>query len=340
MYTFTEVKELWIKNAVIGVSYPWAKELISLSNHFDRALGDKYITEIKPDDIDSLIKELSKKNPNTNKPASKRLLKLVADTARRIFEYAVDNGYIEKNPARKSKKQVPKNAPKKVVNGLSDLQQKIVAGFSHRAKLAIVLMMLTGLRTGELLALEWSDIDFESNTLSVNKRCCRTKTNYYEVIPGTKNGKTRCVPIPESIIGWLEEQLLLSDSSLVVPNKKGNLHTPSTWKRMWQSYQCDLNYQVYYNKCKKRGIAPKNKYSPTGIPDMGIKFNAHQLRHTYATMLYLSGVDVLTAKELLGHCDIKTTLGIYTHLEEKFKKLNIIKFDQYIQSELLNAASL
>ena len=73
---------------------------------------------------------------------------------------------------------------------------------------------------------------------------------------------------------------------------------------------------------------------------MNVRFNAHQLRHTFATMLYLSGVDVLTAQELLGHADAKTTLNIYTDLDKKFKKINIIKFDHYIQNELLKVSSL
>lgn len=73
---------------------------------------------------------------------------------------------------------------------------------------------------------------------------------------------------------------------------------------------------------------------------MKIIFNAHQLRHTFATMLYISKVDILTMKELMGHCDIQTTLGIYTHLSEKFKKVNIIQYDDYIRTELLKASSL
>ena len=63
-------------------------------------------------------------------------------------------------------------------------------------------------------------------------------------------------------------------------------------------------------------------------------FNAHQLRHTYATLLYISGVDVKTASQLLGHSSITITLDIYTHLEKQFQTLNIQKFDNYIKSDL------
>lgn len=49
---------------------------------------------------------------------------------------------------------------------------------------------------------------------------------------------------------------------------------------------------------------------------------------------YISGVDVLTASELLGHSNIEITLKIYTHLDQQFRELNISKFDNYIQSDL------
>lgn len=63
-------------------------------------------------------------------------------------------------------------------------------------------------------------------------------------------------------------------------------------------------------------------------------FTPHQLRHTYATLLYISGVDVKTASQLLGHSNITITLDIYTHLDKQFQKLNIQKFDNYIKSDL------
>ena len=64
---------------------------------------------------------------------------------------------------------------------------------------------------------------------------------------------------------------------------------------------------------------------------------AHWLRHTYATILYMSGVDVLTAKEQLGHADIKTTLEIYTHLDKLYKRKNMQKLDDFLSGELTNA---
>lgn len=339
-HTFSDVSEMWLNNAVIGISYTWDEELKSIVSHINGVIGNKQIEEVKASDIEYLIRKLSVKNPNTNKPSSKRFLRCISNVSNSIFDFAIENEYVNRNPAYKSATKIPKTAPTKVVDAVSDKLKNLIIEYEHSAKIAVMLMMFMGLRTGELLALEWKNIDFDKRTIQINKSCSKCSSNQYYVKEGTKNGKCRIVPIPESILSWLEKEFFNSNNSLVFPNNSGRLHTPTTWRRTWKSYQNDLNYYAYTLKCKAKGITPKNKFAPSGIPDMGIKFNAHQLRHTYATMLFLAGVDVLTMKELLGHSDIKTTLGIYTHLEEKYKKLNIIKFDQYIQSEVLNAASL
>ena len=65
--------------------------------------------------------------------------------------------------------------------------------------------------------------------------------------------------------------------------------------------------------------------------ETGIDFDWHSLRHTYASLLYEAGVDMLTAKELLGHSDIKTTISIYTHLSENGKKHSIEKLEKYLK---------
>ena len=74
----------------------------------------------------------------------------------------------------------------------------------------------------------------------------------------------------------------------------------------------------------------RSKFHPDGVPKK-IKITAHMLRHTYATMLYTSGVDVKTAAKLLGHSDKQTTIQIYTHLEDSKKIYSISKFEKYIE---------
>ena len=78
---------------------------------------------------------------------------------------------------------------------------------------------------------------------------------------------------------------------------------------------------------------PTSKFAPKKIPMVIPPITAHWLRHTYITMLYLAGVDVMTAKEQAGHADIKTTMQIYTHLDSKYKNNQIDKLDEYLSKK-------
>lgn len=338
---FSEVSELWLQDASIDVSWSWKNQLESNVNHLNKAIGSKDIQDILPCDLSRLLKTLSLKNPNTNKPASKRLLKSITSVASQIFEFAIENRITNYNPAlTKSAKKIPKKATVKEVFAVDENQQTLIMEFDHPAKLATVIMMFMGLRAGELLALKWSDIDLDRQVVHVVRSCSRISSNRFEIKKGTKNGKVRDICIPGSIIDYLTEKKKEANTSLVLTNRHRNLHTPTSWRSYWNAYQNELNYYTYRLDCLRNGVIPKNKFCPTGIPDMNVRFNAHQLRHTFATMLYKSKVDVLTAKELLGHSDVKTTLGIYTHLDEQFKKVSILQYDDYIQNKLLKASSL
>ncbi len=332
--TFQELSVLWLKKSICGVCYTYRKNLESYVNHLNNYLSEKKIKDIKPYDIDIIISELSNCNPNTKKPASKKFLKNIVACAIRIFDFAVENEVIYRNPAKNKKKEIPKNAPHKIVSAITPEQQQLVIDVEHRAQIAAVIMMFMGLRTGEVLALEWDDIDLQNYKVTINKRTQRINTNKYVIVPGTKNGKNRYVSIPANLSDWLNKQKVTATSYLVMPNKQGELNSPTQWKRLWETYQYDINYYCYVKKCKSQNKPYHKKYYPHGIPRVINKFNPHQLRHTYATLLYFSGVDVLTASELLGHSNISTTLKIYTHLDKEFKQLNITKFNNYIKRDL------
>ncbi|MGN0455087.1 MAG: tyrosine-type recombinase/integrase [Ruminococcus sp.] len=332
--SFRELSEIWMQYSTVGVCYTWQCTLKSIVKHLNKRLGNLKVADIKPYHIDSVIYELARNNPNTNKPASKKYLKTLVATSKRIFEFAIENEVMYRNPAKNKEKSIPKNSPTKIVEAISKEQQNLVLRVEHRVKIAAVIMMFMGLRTGEMLALEWNNVDLNNYIVYIKQRTQKIEPNRYIIVPGTKNGKNRNVSIPKNLGKWLQHQKDISQSNLVFPNKSGNINSPTEWKRAWESYQTDINYYCYCQRCKASGIIPNNKFSPQGIPKVIDRFNPHQLRHTYATLLYVSGVDVLTASQLLGHRDIKTTLSIYTHLDRKFLKLNINKFNEYIKSDM------
>lgn len=294
-------------------------------------IGQMEIAKIRTSDIQQIINSPNRAEP----PLAKSTLSRIRMTAKQIFQLAIDNRVMDYNPAEAVK--IPKNAPPpKEREALNDEQIRWVNEYDHPAQPAAKLMLYCGLRRGELLALRWSDVDFNKNVISVNKSV--------EMINGLPKVKDhpksdagiRVLPIPDNLKEYLRQHKKQQDAQkaipeingLVFPNASGKVYTAKQWERLWDSYMLELNlaYGDFGNALQK----PRSKYDPRGVPMIIPTFTAHQLRHTYATLLYEAGVDVLTAQKLLGHAKAQTTLEIYTHLRDKQADTQIEKFNEYL----------
>ena len=100
----------------------------------------------------------------------------------------------------------------------------------------------------------------------------------------------------------------------------------SAWQRLWTSYMRTLN-EKYGDFVHVYGMKKSE------LPMVIKTFTPHCLRHTYCTLLYESGVDAVTAKYLMGHKDIATTLGIYTHLSREKAERDISKLNDFLQQK-------
>lgn len=193
----------------------------------------------------------------------------------------------------------------------------------HEFEILFLLAIGTGLRRGELLALRWSDIDFENKTINVDSNIQQAyifedeETKRLEKIeqePKTINS-FRTVPIPSKVLAKLQEhkqkqeqyklafQERYIDNDFVICDKYGNALDVKRPTRMFYSIQ------------KKMGIPEDEK----------IKF--HGLRKTYATRLFEKEVPPKTVQMLLGHSEISITLDIYTQVMENKKVEAIEKID-------------
>lgn len=344
--TFKKWTERWLKYKKTEVSTSHYNGLVSTCKHL-KPLENKKLVDIVPWDIKDLLSNLAKENPNTGNPASKKLLQDIKSVISQIFSEAIDNRVVEFNPAQNIK--IPKSAAKSEREPILDEQIKWIAETKHNAQTPAMIMLYAGLRRGEVVTLTWRDIDLKNGSITVNK-----SVEYQKNTPVVKDGaKTkagvRTVPIPTILTTYLKN---VEKNGIYVVGKGDKIMTAGAWKRMWESYMVTLDAQ--YGKrvfekerpCRK-GLsldAPVNKCDPLKGPIVIKTFTAHQLRHTYATMLYDAGVDVLTAKQFLGHSDIKTTLDIYTHLSNTRKTKSITAFNEFLkcksdasQSEAANA---
>ncbi len=280
------------------------------------ALKGYKINQIIPLNLQTIIYNIAEENPYTRRQTAKGTLKSYIQIISAVFDFAIENRIIDYNPALRLK--LPQNAPQKKRRALSAEERKRIIEFEHRAKPFAMLLMLSGLRRGEATALQWTDIDFDNNQIVVSK-----SFNFKQkTFKPTKNGKTRIVSVPQMLIDYLKT--LNRVSPFVLTSASGGMMTDTAWKRLFDSYMTDLNLE-YGNF-----TSTPNKFAPVKAPMMITPFTPHELRHTFCTIMYEAGVDVLTAKEQMGHSDVKTTLEIYTHLDAEKKKNDISKLDAFL----------
>ena len=278
------------------ITYPRYKTKRSRIEFFTQEFGNTDINYILPENIQTLINRIAAANPRTGKPTARQTLSQYLSAVNDVFTFAVKNRIINTNPC--DFVSITAIKPKKERTALSkDERLRISACTYNRAWIA-VFMMYTGLRRGEAAALTWADVDLKQKTITVNKSYDYKE---YRIKPPKTKAGYRIIPIPDNLIPILEAHKG-SKKENVILSAKGEMMTEQAWRR--------LNDKI--------------------VKETGVDFEWHQLRHTYTSVLYSAGVDVLTACQILGHSDVKTTMAIYTHLEDSKKKLSIDKLNDFL----------
>lgn len=190
-------------------------------------------------------------------------------------------------------------------------QLAIVKAHPEGFGLCAWLFMYTGCRLGEVLALQWRDVDFEKNRISISKEVAWINNQPIVQAPKTANG-VRTVPLLSPLRAVLEPLQGAGDAYILGGEKP---LTGCAYKRRWAYYCKDFgmaHYVLHTRKNKHRG-----KEYTTTIKDWTADVTAHQFRHEYASMLYEAGIGELEAQKLMGHADITTTRRVYTHIRER-----------------------
>lgn len=250
------------------------------------------ISEIKPKHISQYIACLTAKG-YAQKTINNRVLIVSL-----IFNYAILNEYADSNPTRLV--TIPKNLPKtKRTNASKEDEKKICASTDTLCGVLAYLYLTTGCRRGEATALQPRDINCAEKKLIINKTVewIGNKPHIKDA-PKTEAG-IREIPISDKLISLLAPYM---KQKYLFQNTNGELIDNSQFTRMWNDY-------------KKQ---------------VGISCTPHELRHSYATLLFDAGVDVKTAQAWLGHADIKTTLSIYTHLSQMKVDTMSDKINEYL----------
>ena len=238
---------------------------------------------------------------------------------RMILDYALVCGYIKYNPATGVK--MPKGIEKKRREAPPEnIVKQIMSNTDAPFSLFAVLLLCSGLRKAEALALTWGDIS--STHITVNKALDYYIHAHPQVKSPTTQAGTRQVPIIGALKPFLIRPKGVKDTDLLFPAP------PSNRSGMGGGHMTERQYEGAWTRyCTAMGFVDSN-----GKPTI----TAHQLRHGTATLLYEAGVDMMTAQAILGHASPTTTREIYTHLSNKKKANEIEKFDTMMSNMLSN----
>jgi len=232
------------------------------------------------------------------KNLAKPTIRIITAQLCAMLNQAKEDGLIRKNHATGLSKFY-KNAPTRRTE-IETLTRAEVAVFLRKAKewcsqwYPLFLCALhTGLRTGELVGLQWGDIDFFNKWIVVRRSVVRRK------VQGTKTSKIRRVDISDALMEVLHDLKRRRKQEWLA---KGNNEIPE-----WVFCADNGNFMDPYNL--------KTRYFYRCLEKAGLRrIRFHDLRHTYATLMLEQGHPIAYIQQQLGHSSIKMTVDVYGHL--------------------------
>lgn len=294
----TEKKEeVTFKKFIQEIYLPWYKTQVKESTYKNRyATIEKhfsYFYKMNTDKIEPIhVQNWQLKLAKNYSPNYVRIIQGMLAIA---FDRAIVLGLAKKNPARMIG-NVKSRKPKIDFWTLDEFQKVISLlykgdYYEHYLFISFWLLFMTGMRIGEAAALQWSDIDFETGVLSINKNLYYKTMTDYKFVETKTQASIRDIVIDDDTIKELKE-----------------------WKEVQQKVLTNCDFVMSYS-----GIPTSKHTLPRALEKLaelaGVhRIKIHALRHSHASLLISMGENPLIIKDRLGHEKIQTTLGTYGHL--------------------------
>ncbi|WP_035053451.1 tyrosine-type recombinase/integrase [Carnobacterium pleistocenium] len=314
-YKFNEVYELWLEQYKNTVKESTLNKTIEIFNyHILPLYGHLYMDKITVVFCQEAVNKWYK---------SVQKFKAISNYASRVFDYAITIGILEKNPVKKI------SMPTKKVNVQEDKilnfydKEELTQFFNCLKKeddpvqLALFrTLAFSGARKGEILALQWRDINFTDNYIKINKTVTFGLNNVLIIqTPKTKTS-VRTISMDAQTMAILK-----------------------SWKKIQKEDYLKLGFntlnptQLVFPSTKNTIMQPPKvgKYLDRIIERYELKrITTHGLRHSHCSILFEAGATIKEVQDRLGHSDIHTTMNIYAHVSKKAKENTAEKFANYV----------
>lgn len=278
------------------------ERLLQLRGRIYPVIGHIRMDKITPRQIQTFVNSLSKEGANerTGKPLAPKTIRHNLSLISDVFSYAVKMGVVSENPC--SKVTIPKGEVKeKQIYTPAEVERFLTLLNDEPLKYRtfFYLMIYSGFRRGEMLGLEWKDVDFENNIISVRRTSNYTaKKGVYTDTTKTKRSQ-RTLKFPQFIMDMLKEYKDEQDAEA--------LRLADRW----------VETDRLYVKWDGRPMQNGTPYFWLGefcekhdLPFYGL----HSFRHLFCSLLVNQGVDIVTVSGALGHSCVSTTSNIYCHM--------------------------
>ena len=280
-----------------------------------------YLRELTPKVFTEYFKYLKTNGRNDGGGLGAKSVKNIRGVLSVALEDARINKLIDSNPVTDSrlptfekdiKQKIPTYTPQQVRQLLDYARQS-----ESHLYIFLVLVLFTGARRGELLALTWDDVDFEKGLLRINKSRTGTRTSITKIVTKPKTeSSNREIPLANEVLNALKEEKAKQEE----------------YERMMDNCAPKNNYIVRtINGTPYCNLSAVNRVVNRLIANAGLPHcTIHGFRHTVASILDDNGVSLQEISVLLGHENVSTTEKIYIHRNHKAKAENIALLENVI----------
>lgn len=283
------------------IKYTTAERYRDSVSKTDKYIGSIKLGDLRADHLDQMYAAmLSSKNQKTGKPISKSTVHEHHTMVRMVLNNAYKKGLVPVNVADRA--TPPSRDKAEIIYYTEDEAKQILNCFQAEPikwRLIVNLLLISGIRKGELCGMKWENVNFEKNTIYIcNQVQYDTKRGLFEETPKTKKS-IRTITLPDEIMQMMKEYKAYQNEE--------RLRLGEYFVNYGYVFTQDNGEALHPDSINHEFLKMEKKYN---LPHL----RPHSFRHTMATHLFANGnMDVVTVSARLGHAQPSTTMNIYAH---------------------------